>query len=84
MRAIELLLDELITQQQAKVLHIARMHLPHLTADDILNPHDYPQLLADPIFNYEEGLAAGLLAAQAAIRANQAKSSAQGQKCVEG
>ncbi len=66
---IESLFEELISQQQNKVLQTARNHLPHLTADDILNPHDYPQLMADPIFNYEEGLAAGLMAAQMAIRA---------------
>ena len=66
---IETLFQELIDQQQAKVLKTARDRLPHLTGDDILNPHDFPELMADPIFNYEEGLAAGLLAAQMAIRA---------------
>ncbi|MBL7716111.1 MAG: hypothetical protein JNL01_11660 [Bdellovibrionales bacterium] len=68
-RDIELLLEELLSQQNRKVLNHARMHIPHLTADDILNPHDYPQLMADPVFNYEEGLAAGLMAAQVALRA---------------
>jgi hypothetical protein len=66
---IETLFEELLEQQQAKVLRIARERLPYLTADDILNPHDYPELMADPVFNYEEGLAAGLMAAQVAIRA---------------
>lgn len=67
-KQIEALFEELISQQQTKVLHTARAHLAHLTFDDILNPHDYPELMADPIFNYEEGLAAGLLTAQMAIR----------------
>lgn len=66
---IEALFEELTSQQQAKVLATARTQLPHLTAEDVLNPHDYPQLMADPIFNYEEGLAAGLMAAQMAVRA---------------
>jgi len=65
----EALFEELIAQQNEKVLRHARLHIPHLTADDILNPHDYPQLMADPVFNYEEGLAAGLMAAQVAVRA---------------
>lgn len=66
---LEKLFEELISQQNEKVLKIARQRLPHLTADDILNPHDFPELLADPIFNYEEGLAAGLMTAQMAVRA---------------
>jgi|GEM_PF-312776 len=66
---IETLMNELVEQQQAKVLQVARSRLPHLTGDDILNPHDFPLLMTDPFFNYEEGLAAGLMAAQVAIRA---------------
>lgn len=69
MDKIEQLFEELLTQQNQKVLNQARIHVPHLTGDDVLNPHDYPQLMADPIFNYEEGLAAGLMAAQVAVRA---------------
>lgn len=65
----ENLFAELTTQQQNKVLRLARERLPHLTADDILNPHDFPELRSDPIFNYEEGLASGLMAAQIAVRA---------------
>ena len=67
--SIEELMEELIRQQQEKVIRTARQRLPHLTSDDVLNPHDFPELMADPIFNYEEGLAAGLLTAQIAIRA---------------
>lgn len=66
---IENLFEELVAHQQKKVLEIARLRIPHLTADDILNPHDFPELQADPIFNYEEGIAAGLMTAQMAIRA---------------
>ena len=66
---LEELFGELITQQQKKVLDLARERLPHLTADDILNPDDFPALMSDPIFNYEEGLATGIMAAHVAIRA---------------
>lgn len=67
--SLETLFTELLDQQQAKVLQTARTRLPHLTGDDILNPHDFPLLMTDPIFNYEEGMAAGLMAAQMAVRA---------------
>jgi hypothetical protein len=66
---VEALFEELISHQQTKMLQAARNRIPHLTGDDILNPHDFPELVADPIFNYEEGLAAGLMAAQFAVRA---------------
>lgn len=65
----EKLFAELIDHQQKKVLAVARSRIPHLTGDDILNPHDFPELMADPIFNYEEGIAAGLMSAQIAVRA---------------
>ncbi len=66
---LEALFEEMIQQQNDKVLRHAKLHIPHLTFDDILNPHDYPALMADPVFNYEEGIAAGLMAAQVAVRA---------------
>ena len=59
----------MIQQQQAKTLRLARERVPGMTGDDLLNPHDFPQLLADPIFNYEDGITAGLMAAQMALRA---------------
>ena len=66
----ESFMDQLIAQQQEKVLSIARTINPHLTLDDILNPHDFPQLMNHPTFNYEEGLATGLIAAQMGLRAH--------------
>ncbi len=65
---IEKLLDELITQQKQKVARIAAELRPNLGPDDLLNPHDFPELLRDARFNYEDGILAGLLAAQMAIR----------------
>lgn len=65
---LETLFNELLEQQEAKVLRLARERIPHLTADDILNPDDHPQLIADPLFNYEEGITAGIRACQFAVR----------------
>jgi len=67
--AIEALFDQMIDQQRRKVLGIARSINPRLTEDDIMSPHDFPELADDPRFNYEDGLLAGLLSAQIAVRA---------------
>ena len=66
----ETFMDQLIAQQQEKVLQIARSVCPHLTPDDILNPHDFPELMSHPTFNYEEGLATGLMTAQIGLRSH--------------
>ena len=62
-------LAELIVQQAAKVREVAARIDPRLTADDLLQPHDFPALARDPGFNYEDGVLAGLRAADAALRA---------------
>ena len=63
-------LDRAIDQQKAKLLTLARRINPRLTADDVLSPADFPELVADPMFNYEDGILAGLLSAQAILRAS--------------
>jgi hypothetical protein len=63
------LLERMISQQREKVLRLAREAVPHVSADDVLNPHDYPELKAHPSFEYEDGILAGLLSAQMALRA---------------
>ena len=63
-------LDTAIAQQQAKLLALARRINPRLTADDVLSPADFPELTRDPLFNYEDGILAGLLSAQALLRAS--------------
>jgi hypothetical protein len=63
------LFDELITQQRQKVLRLAREAVPDITPDDVLNPHDFPELKAHPTFEYEDGILAGYIAAQMALRA---------------
>jgi hypothetical protein len=67
--AIEALLEEMIVRQRAKVLAVARRIEPTATFDDTLQPHDNPRIHANALFQFEDGLLAGLLAAQAAIRA---------------
>jgi hypothetical protein len=63
------LFDELIAQQHQKVFKLAREAVPNITTDDILNPHDFPALKAHPTFEYEDGILAGFIAAQIAVRA---------------
>lgn len=67
--ATDALFEELIAQQRVKVLRLAREAVPDLTPDDVLNPHDFPALKAHPTFEYEDGILAGFIAAQAAVRA---------------
>lgn len=63
------LLDQMIEQQRGKLLALANRINPRLTLDDISQPHDWPDLARDPQFQYEDGLLAGLIAAQIALRA---------------
>jgi hypothetical protein len=62
-------LAEIIIQQEAKVLALARRIVPHVTAEDVRNPHDFPALVASADFNYEDGILAGMKAAEMALRA---------------
>lgn len=63
------LFNQMIDHQRAKVLRLAREAVPHISAEDVLNPNDYPALKAHPTFDYEDGLLAGLISAQIALRA---------------
>ena len=64
----EVLLQELIEHQQTKVLKVAREIVPDATPEDIRNPQDFPDLVADPLFNYEDGILTGYLTLQTALR----------------
>jgi hypothetical protein len=68
-RAAEALLEQMISQQRTKVLRLAREAVPHIGPEDVLNPHDFPELKAHPTFEFEDGLLSGLVAAQVALRA---------------
>ena len=52
---IDRLMLELTAQQERKVLELARRIHPGLTAEDIRNPHDFPDLVAVPEWNFEVG-----------------------------
>ena len=63
-----LILESLIKHQRVKVLKIAQRISPGVTSEDIRNPQDFPKLISDPDFNFEDGILSGLLSAQIAIR----------------
>lgn len=62
------MLDEMIENQKRSLLELARKIVPYVTPEDIMQPNDFPELESHPIFRYEEGILAGLQAAQAALR----------------
>jgi hypothetical protein len=65
------LLHELADMQQHRVLQCAQQVIPQVTADDILQPNDFPALEMHPLFRYEEGLLAGIQSVQMALHALQ-------------
>ena len=64
----ETLIQELIIHQRSKVLKVARDIVPDATSEDIRNPQDFPELVADTLFNYEDGILTGYLTLQTALR----------------
>ena len=56
------------TVQADKVIELARRLRPGLTAEDIRNPHDFPDL-DDPDWQYEDGVLAGIQSVRIALRA---------------
>jgi len=65
--SINKLLEEMISLQEDKVLKIARELIPHLTPEDIRNPHDFPKLYNNINFNYEDGILTGYLSIKTAL-----------------
>ena len=63
------LFERMIAQQQAKVLRLAREAVPNIGPEDLRNAHDFPELREHPTFEYEDGILAGLISAQMALRA---------------
>lgn len=72
--AIDKLMLELIALQEKKVLDLANKIHPGLSSEDIRNPHDFPDLIADSGWNFEDGILSGLKAAHIALRAKIAES----------
>jgi hypothetical protein len=66
---VDALLEEMIAGQRVRLLELARRLRPATTAEDLLQPHDYPELSASPDFHFEDGILAGYLALRAALRA---------------
>ena len=56
---IEAVIGELHQSQVMKVQRIAQDIIPGLSAEDIRNPDDFPELVSNPRFTYEDGIAAG-------------------------
>jgi hypothetical protein len=61
------LLDQMEEAQKQKVLTLARRILPGLTAEDIRNPHDFPDL-DDPDWHFEDGQLTGIQAVRFAMK----------------
>lgn len=66
---LEGVLDTLHEQQVAKSQKVGQLTYPGLTREDVLNPDNFPQLIRDSRFMYEDGLSAGILSSKMAIRA---------------
>lgn len=73
--AIENTIDEIVEAQRAQLLSCGRRIVPTLTPEDMLQPNDYLELENHPHFRYEEGLLAGMLSIQMALRALQRQNS---------
>ncbi|MFO0755722.1 MAG: hypothetical protein U0359_04495 [Byssovorax sp.] len=61
------LLDTMEEHQKSKVIALARRLLPHVTAEDIRNPHDFPDL-DDPDWQFEDGQLTGIQSVRFALR----------------
>ncbi len=65
---LETELERMISLQRQRCLELACRLVPGLTPDDLTQPHDFPALLQNWHWNYEDGVLAGLLAAQLTLR----------------
>jgi hypothetical protein len=66
-RRIFELLEAMQEIQRAKVIELARRLVPHITAEDIRNPHDFPDL-NDPDWHFEDGQLTGIQGVLFALR----------------
>jgi hypothetical protein len=67
LRRVLALVEQMEAAQALKVVELARRIKPGLTAEDIRNPHDFPDL-DDPDWHFEDGQLAGIQAVRFAIR----------------
>lgn len=64
---IDQILKELVEFHKTQLLKCGRRIIPHLTSEDMLQPNDFRELEFNPHFRYEEGMLAGIQAAQMAF-----------------
>lgn len=67
-RQVEELVVEIEQLQLQRVVQLGRRLHPGLTAEDMRQPHDHPEL-ADTDWQYEDGMLAGIQSVLAAVRA---------------
>lgn len=78
-------LEKLETLQIKKVIDLARRLKPGLTAEDIRNPHDFPEL-EDPDWHYQDGVLTGVQSAIAMLRSmrNDAEDATEAARTADG
>lgn len=64
---VDAVLIELVEFHKKELLKSGRRIVPRLTSDDVLQPNDFPELEYNPYFRYDEGVLAGVQAAQTAL-----------------
>lgn len=62
-------LERDIELQRRRVAKIGRELRSNLTDEDLLQPHDIPELDRSSLFNFEDGILAGLLQTKTALEA---------------
>jgi len=65
--------------QARKVIELARRLRPGLTAEDIRNPHDFPEL-DDTDWHFEDGQLAGIQSVITALRALRERLQSEGER----
>jgi hypothetical protein len=73
------LLKEMEELQSRKVIELARRLCPGLTAEDIRNPHDFPDL-NDVDWQFEDGQLAGIQSVITALRAWRERIETEGER----
>lgn len=65
---VDAMFGEMTTHQRIKVRELGRKIVPGITDEDIRNAQDFPALMADATFNFEDGTLSGLIAAHIALK----------------
>jgi hypothetical protein len=65
--SIDQLLQELVEFHHQKMVQCGQRILPHVTAEDLLQPNDFIELEYHSHFRYEEGILAGVQTVQMAL-----------------